>query len=193
MTTWVLLRAAGIGAYLVLFLSVAWGLVATTGGVAKRISKQSANHFHAFLAASGLVLLIVHAGLLIFHEYMPFSLDELLVPLSSSYRPVAVAFGVVAMYGMVAISVSSWLRTHFGVAWWRRLHLLAVPVFILSLLHGVFSGTDTERPWLIVMYATTGSVTFFLIVVRGLTHGYRHPRPDQQATREVKREPAPAA
>ena len=29
-TTWILLRAAGMGAYVMLFLSVAWGLVATT-------------------------------------------------------------------------------------------------------------------------------------------------------------------
>ena len=28
MTTWILLRAAGIGAYLMLFLAVAWGLLA---------------------------------------------------------------------------------------------------------------------------------------------------------------------
>jgi hypothetical protein len=33
MRTWVILRSAGIGAYLVLFLSIAWGLVATSGAL----------------------------------------------------------------------------------------------------------------------------------------------------------------
>ena len=39
MTMWVILRAAGIGAYLMVFLSVAWGLVSTTGAFGGRISK----------------------------------------------------------------------------------------------------------------------------------------------------------
>ncbi len=50
MTNWNLLRAAGIGSYLMVFLAVAWGLVATTSIVTKRISKQSSNLFHQFVA-----------------------------------------------------------------------------------------------------------------------------------------------
>ena len=38
MTNWNLLRAAGIGAYLMLYLAVAWGRVATTSIISKRIS-----------------------------------------------------------------------------------------------------------------------------------------------------------
>ena len=57
MMTWILLRAAGIGAYVALWLAVAWGLVATTGIVKRRISKPAANAFHAFVATTGLALL----------------------------------------------------------------------------------------------------------------------------------------
>jgi hypothetical protein len=35
MMTWVILRSAGIGAYLMVFLSVAWGLVATSGALGR--------------------------------------------------------------------------------------------------------------------------------------------------------------
>ena len=65
MTTWILLRAAGVGAYVMLFMAVAWGLVATTAVVTKRVSKPSANQFHQFVATTGLVLLGVHLGLLL--------------------------------------------------------------------------------------------------------------------------------
>ena len=41
MTTWIVLRAAGIGAYLMLFFSVAFGLVATSAPFGKRIAKQA--------------------------------------------------------------------------------------------------------------------------------------------------------
>lgn len=177
MTTWVLLRAAGIGSYLMLFLSVAWGLVATTSIVAKRISKPSANLFHAFVASAGLALLGVHLGLLLVDGFMPFSLAEITVPMASEYRPVAIAAGIVAMYAIVVVVVTSWLRTSIGTVWWRRLHVLAVPAFTLALVHGVFAGTDTERPWMFGLYAVTGLLVVFLTLVRALTYGYRPPRP----------------
>src|SRR5687767_12568368 len=101
MSTWILLRAAGIGSYLMLFLSIAWGLLGTTSVVTKHISKPSANLFHAFVATTGLALLGVHLGLLLIDEFMPFSLADLTVPMASEYRPIAITAGVVAMYAIV--------------------------------------------------------------------------------------------
>lgn len=177
MTTWVLLRAAGIGSYLMLFLAVAWGLVATTSLVTKRVSKAAANLFHAFVASTGLALLGVHMALLFVDEFMPFSIAGLIVPMASEYRPLAVTAGIVAMYGIVIIMVTSWLRKKIGTTWWRRVHLVAVPMFTLSLAHGVFAGTDSERPWMFALYAVTGLLVVFLTIVRALTYGYRPPRP----------------
>ena len=177
MTTWVLLRAAGIGSYLMLFLSVAWGLVATTSIVTKRVSKPSANLFHAFVATTGLALLVVHLGLLLVDGFMPFSLASIALPMASDYRPLAITAGVVAMYAVVTVVVSSWLRRSIGTRWWRRLHVLAVPAFTLALAHGVFAGTDTERPWMFALYAASGLVVVFLVLVRAFTYGYRPPRP----------------
>lgn len=197
MTLWILLRAAGIGAYVALFLSVAWGLVATTGIISKRISKPASNNFHAFLATTGLVLLIVHLLLLVAHEFLPFSVLDVLVPMRASFRPVAIAFGVIAMYVMVLITVSSWTRTRLPTRLRRAVHLAAVPAFGLSLLHGVFAGTDTGRPWMFWLYAVSGIVVVFLVLVRGLTAGYRPPRPAPPARSAPAdgrtREPAPAA
>jgi methionine sulfoxide reductase heme-binding subunit len=179
--TWILLRAAGIGAYLMLFLAVAWGLVATTSVVSKRVSKSSANLFHQFVATTGLALLAAHMVILLFDEFMPFTAGDLLIPMRASYRPIATSFGVVAMYAVVVIVVTSWLRKQIGVVWWRRIHLFAVPAFTLALAHGFFSGSDSGRSWMDVMYATTASIVLFLTIVRGLTHGYRPPRPEPPA------------
>jgi Ferric reductase like transmembrane component. len=176
MTTWIILRAAGIGAYLMLFMSVAWGLVATTSVVTKRISKQSSNLFHQFVATVALLLLGVHLGGLLIDTYMKFHPLDVLVPMHARFKPVAVTFGVVAMYGMVIVLASSWARKPLGTKWWRALHLLAVPAFTLSMVHGVFSGTDTVRPWMWGIYLVTALTTLFLVIVRGLTHGYRPAR-----------------
>jgi cytochrome b561 len=173
---WDILRAAGVAAYLALFLSVAWGLVSSTSLVNKRISKPASTAFHATVACAGLAFLAIHLGGLFFDRFMPFGSAEILIPLKTSFHPIPVAFGIVAMYGMVVVLVSSWARKRVGTSWWRRLHLLAVPIFTLSLLHGLFAGTDSARPWMFTIYAVSGFVVLFLVIVRGLTYGYRPPR-----------------
>lgn len=201
MTTWILLRAAGIGAYVMLFLSVAWGLLATTSIVTKRVSKPSSTLFHQFTATVGVVLLAVHVVLLVVDTYMPFAPLDVLVPLHSTFRPLAITAGVLGMYGMVIVLVTSWLRKPIGTKVWRAIHLLAVPAFTLALAHGVFAGTDTERWWMWGMYALTGLFVLFLVIVRGLSYGYRPPRPapPERAKKttppneDEQREPAPAA
>jgi cytochrome b561 len=175
--TWILLRAAGIGAYVALFLSVAWGLLGTTGLVTKRVSRPAAKTFHGVVAAAGFVLLIGHIAGLLVDRFVPFGIWDVTIPLRASFRPVAVAAGILAMYGMALVLASSWARKRVGTTWWRRLHQLSVPIFTLALLHGVFAGSDTERPWMYWLYATTGVITLFLVIVRGLTAGYRAPRP----------------
>jgi methionine sulfoxide reductase heme-binding subunit len=176
MTTWIILRAAGIGAYLMLFLSVAWGLAATTSVMGKKVSKASAVAVHQFTSTVALVLLAVHlAGVLLDH-YIPFHPLDILVPFHATYRAVAVAFGIAAMYLAVVVLVTSWMRKRVGTRWWRRLHVLAAPALTLAMVHGIFTGTDTVRSWMWWTYVATGGAVLFLVVVRALTVGLRPQR-----------------
>lgn len=177
MTTWIVLRAAGIGAYVALFLAVAWGLIGTTSLVTKHVSKPAANSFHGTVAAAGLALLGIHLGGLLLDSFVPFHPLDLVVPMRTAYRPLALAAGILAMYGLVLVLASSWMRKRIGTTWWRRVHALAIPVFAASMLHGIFAGSDTDRPWMLWLYAGTGTITLFLIVVRAIMLAYPPPRP----------------
>ena len=181
MTTWIILRAAGIGAYLVLFFSVAFGLVGTSAPFGKRIAKQSAILIHQFMSTVGLVLLGMHIGGLLLDQYIHFGPTQVLVPGTSSYRPVGVAIGIVGMYSMVLVAASSWFRKHYSAKVWRALHMAAVPAFVLSMLHGVFAGADSARPWMYLIYVTTATIVVFLLVLRGLTVGLRPVRRAQSS------------
>jgi DMSO/TMAO reductase YedYZ heme-binding membrane subunit len=197
-TTWIVLRAAGIGAYVLLFLSVAWGLVGTTSLFGPRVAKATAVTVHQFLSVAALLLLGVHIGGLLLDSFMPFHPLDVLLPLHTTFRPVATALGVLAMYGMVIVLASSWLRRRVGPTWWRRLHLLAAPAFGLSMVHGIFAGTDSARPWMWWLYVGTGLTVLFLVIVRGLTAGQRPERHElAPGTRarpaRAARVPSPAA
>jgi sulfoxide reductase heme-binding subunit YedZ len=191
-TTWIILRAAGIGAYMMLFGSVAWGLIATTSLFGKKVPRATATSVHQFLSMAALVLLGVHIGGLLLDRFLPFHPLDVLVPLHSTFRPVAVALGIAAMYGMVVVLVSSWTKKHVGNAWWRRLHVLAAPAFTMSMLHGIFAGTDTVHPWMLWIYASTGVTVLFLLVLRGLTIGIRPQRAQLPDGVRARRPAAPA-
>lgn len=173
MTNWIILRAAGIGAYVMLFLSVTWGLMATAAPLGKRISKASATSVHQFMSTTALVLLAVHIGGLLIDRFIPFGPKDVIIPGHSSFKPVPVAFGIVAMYTLVFVMVASWLRRPLGTRWWRRTHLLSVPTFTLALVHGIVTGSDTARPLMWWAYLASGVIVFFLVVLRGLTAGLR--------------------
>jgi sulfoxide reductase heme-binding subunit YedZ len=176
MTTWIILRAAGIGAYLMLFLSVAWGLVATTSPMGKAVSKASAVSIHQFMSTVAMALLGVHIAGLLLDRFVPFRLLDVVIPMHGPFRPLAVAFGMAAMYLSLVVLVSSWFRKRVGTRWWRRLHVLAAPAFTLAMVHGIFTGTDTIRPWMWWIYVVTGGTVVFLLAVRALTVGVRPAR-----------------
>jgi len=181
--TWIVLRAAGIGAYLMLFSSVSWGLVATTSLFGKRVAKATAISVHQLISTVALVLLATHIGGLLVDSFMPFKPIDVLLPFHTTFKPVAVAFGIGAMWAMLVVLLSSWTRKHVGPTWWRRLHLLTVPAFILAMVHGIFAGTDAVQPWMWWIYLLTGGIVLFLVIVRGLTAGVRPARAEIPARR----------
>ncbi len=189
MTTWLVLRAAGIGAYLVLFLSVVWGLVGTTSVLGKRVSKVTATNVHHYLGVAMLPLLGLHLGGLLIDKFRPFGVLDLLAPLHSTFRPVAVAFGIVAMYLCIVVLLTTWAKKRLGTTWWRRFHLASTPAFTLAMVHGVWTGTDSVQPWLWWTYMITGAIVLFLVLVRGLT---ARERPARRAPQQQPRPAVPA-
>ena len=176
MLTWIVLRAAGIAAYVLLWATVTWGLVGTTGLVGKRVSRATSIAIHQFLATAAFVLLGVHIGGLLLDRFVHFSPLDVAVPMHSSYKAVPVAFGIVALYSLAVVIVSSWARKRLSTKLWRALHLLAVPTFAMALVHGVFTGTDTVRSWMWWAYVATGGSVVFLMLTRALTVGLRPER-----------------
>ena len=181
MVTWIVLRAAGIAAYLMLWATVTWGLIGTTSLVGKRVARATATTIHQFLANTALLLLGVHIGGLLLDTYVRFALIDIVLPLHTTHRAVPVAIGIIGMYAFMVVLVTSWIRKHLSTRIWRAAHLLAVPAFALALVHGVFAGTDTVRPWMWWGYVATGGFVLFLMLTRALTIGLR---PQRRAPRE---------
>ena len=150
-TFWILARASGLTAYLLLTASVLAGLVLKTRPFRSLKPAQVADT-HRFLSILGLGALALHGTTLVLDKAVTIPIIALLVPGASPYRPLAVGIGVLAAELMVVVYASFSQRKRIGVKNWRRLHYATYAVFGLATVHGLFAGTDTSRPWALAIY-----------------------------------------
>ncbi len=140
-TFWYLTRASGFVAYLLLFGSVALGLLLTGGSPG--LKRYDVYDLHRFLAILTLAVTLFHLFIVLPDAYIGFSLSELLIPFASPYHPVYMALGLLSFYLMLLAVASFYSMPLIPYAWWRRLHYSTFAVFVMALAHGLGSGTDT--------------------------------------------------
>jgi sulfoxide reductase heme-binding subunit YedZ len=158
-TFWILARASGLLAFVLLSASVLAGLVLKSRPFGRALRPATVTDLHRFLALLGLCAVALHGVALVLDETVSISPVGLVVPGVVPYRPLWTALGVVAFEVMLLIYVSFSLRRRIGAKAWRRLHWLTYAVFGLALAHGLAAGTDSAQPWALGLYgAATGAV-----------------------------------
>lgn len=151
-TFWILARATGLTAYVLLTTSMLAGLTVKSRPFGRAVKAASVVDTHRFLSMLAIGAVAVHALTLVLDSTIHIGLGALLVPGTSAYRPAAVGFGVVAAELMVLVTISFSLRKRIGQRMWRRLHWFTYGIFALATAHGLAAGSDTARPWVFGIY-----------------------------------------
>lgn len=151
-TFWILARAGGLTAYVLVTLSVLSGLVLKSRPLGGRLRAAAAADTHRALAFLGLGFVALHGLTLVLDSTVRITPLALVVPGLTGYRPLATALGVVAGELMVLIYASFSLRKRLGARNWRRLHWATYGVFALATVHGLAAGTDSGRAWALALY-----------------------------------------
>ncbi|HVW35433.1 MAG TPA: ferric reductase-like transmembrane domain-containing protein [Acidimicrobiia bacterium] len=140
---WYVARSAGLVAWALLAASVLWGLALSTKILSPRVRPNWILDLHRWLGGLALAFTAVHVGSLLLDTYVHFGLVSLLVPFASTWHPSAVAWGVVSLYLLGAVEVTSLLKARLPRSLWRRTHFLSFGLFVTSTVHGLSAGTDT--------------------------------------------------
>ena len=160
-TFWLLGRTSGLTAYLLLTLSVLAGLVLRSRPFGRALKASSVMDLHRLLALLGLASLGVHGTALLLDRTVRMPVAGLFVPGASPYRPVAVAFGVIAAETMALVVVSFSLRRLIGQRVWRLLHWSTYAIFGSATVHGLLAGSDSAQPWARGLYLGSFAVVAF--------------------------------
>jgi sulfoxide reductase heme-binding subunit YedZ len=151
-TFWLLARAGGLTAYVMLTLSVLAGLLVKSRPF-KALKPAAVTDLHRILAMLGLGALMGHAVALVLDTTVKVSVPGLFIPGLVSYRPVWTSFGILAAEMMVLVYASFSMRKRIGPKNWRRLHWATYAIFAAATVHGIAAGTDASRPWAFALYA----------------------------------------
>ena len=163
---WYTARAAGIVTWALLAASVLWGLALSTRVLRGRPRPAWLLDLHRFLGGAAVVFLAVHIVTILFDTYVHFGLVEVLVPLTGTWRTGAVAWGIVAMYLLVAVELTSLARARLPKRVWDASHYIAFPLFLFASIHALTAGTDRSAPALRLAVFGVGAAVALLTAVR---------------------------
>nr|MDQ4007346.1 2Fe-2S iron-sulfur cluster-binding protein [Actinomycetota bacterium] len=188
---WYLARAAGLTAWWLLCIAVLWGLLLSTRLLGDRPTLAWLLDLHRMLGGLAVSFTCLHVLGLYLDTWTGFGLTEVLVPLAAEYKPGPVAFGVVGLYLLLAIEVTSLLKRRVPPLVWRWVHRTAFVVFVLATVHMFTAGTDGGNRWLrsaavLVCYA-------FAVFTVSRIGGFRRPRRRRMAAAATTTAPAAAA
>lgn len=148
---WLLARASGYAAFVALSLDVIAGLLVSTRIGDRWMARGQLIDLHGWLSPIAIALLVGHVLALLADRYIRFDVLDVLVPMVSPYRPIAVGLGIVAAYCAVVVHASFSLRRKIGTKVWRRLHYLSFVALVAGAVHVFLAGTDASRAWAIAI------------------------------------------
>jgi DMSO/TMAO reductase YedYZ heme-binding membrane subunit len=144
---WYTARSAGLVSAALLAASVIWGLALSTAPRGARPRPAWRLDLHRYLGGLSVIFVAVHVLAIMADSYIGFGWVQVLVPFTSTWRPWAIAFGVVALYLLVAVELTSLARQRLPRPLWRRLHFLSFPLLVVAEMHLFMAGTDAgSRP-----------------------------------------------
>jgi sulfoxide reductase heme-binding subunit YedZ len=148
---WYITRASGIVTLILLTLTMVLGLTTTTRTRARNWPGFAHQELHRRISMMSIVFLAIHVLTSILDTYVHIGWAALVVPFTSPYSRFWVGIGAVALDLMVAVLISSLLRSRIAPRVWRGIHWLAYGCWPLALAHTFGMGTDAGEGWVIAV------------------------------------------
>ncbi|MFL6144310.1 MAG: ferric reductase-like transmembrane domain-containing protein [Labedaea sp.] len=159
---WYLTRASGFISLALFSVAFTLGLL-TAGRVwSPRWPRFVTESLHRSVSLVAVCMVVVHVTTILFDRYVKISVVDTVVPFVSAYLPLWVGLGAVAFDVIIALILTSLLRTRLSRFWWRTVHWLAYLGWPVALAHTVGIGTD--RLWVLGVIA----VSVFMVLAAGV-------------------------
>lgn len=152
-TYWYVTRASGFISLVLFSVAFALGLL-TAGRVwSPRWPRFVTESMHRSVSLVAVCMVIVHVLAIVLDSYVRIRPVDAVVPFVSGYVPLWTGLGTVAFDVIIALILTSLLRTRMNRFWWRAVHWLAYLGWPVALAHTIGIGTD--RMWVLGVVAVS--------------------------------------
>ena len=162
---WFVSRSSGIVAWVLVTMSICWGLFVSTKAVAKASSPAWLLDLHRYLGGLSIMFTGIHLAGLVGDNFVYFGWAELFVPMAADWKPGPVAFGIVGLYLLLAIQLTSLMMNHLPRRLWRWVHRSSFILYFVATYHAISAGTDRSNAWFRIAALASVNVIVFLTVV----------------------------
>lgn len=149
---WYASRASGLISVALLGLATLMGIGQLTGNTYRLLAPITAWRAHRAIGLSCGAAAIIHVAVLPLDAFMGFDIADILVPFSSTYRPVElfgvalgslwVALGIASLYLLAVVLWSSIVWVDARRRTWKWLHYLSYLLVAGIFFHALYLGTD---------------------------------------------------
>ncbi|WP_226659984.1 ferric reductase-like transmembrane domain-containing protein [Pseudalkalibacillus hwajinpoensis] len=172
LTTWEWTRASGLTSFVLLFFSIFAGLLHSSPTL-KREWKSRLYFFHQTTGWLGFLVIVFHAVILLYDQYVSYEWYAVLVPFMSSDHRILNGIGTLAFYGVFLILLSSDMMKKVGRSLWKKIHLFSLPAYLLALIHGAFIGTDNTSSLVLLIYVGTSVLIIAIFLFKRMRMGFK--------------------
>ncbi|MGL4340556.1 MAG: 2Fe-2S iron-sulfur cluster-binding protein [Rhodoglobus sp.] len=162
---WYVTRASAMIAWVLMTLSVVWGILLSTR-ILRRVDNAGwLQDLHRFLGGLSIIMVLLHMQSLILDGWLKLTLVEVFVPFATDYRPFAVSLGILSFYLLIAVQGSSLIMHRLPRQFWKGLHYSSYLIVVLVAFHAGLAGTDVgSLGYTILAWSLIGLAVASLIV-----------------------------
>lgn len=163
---WLVSRASGIVALVLITLSVLIGLTMAAKVLRAPRLKRMMVKLHEHVALAALLAIGAHGLSLLGDHWLKPGWRGITIPFALSYRPAFTGLGIIGGYLALLLGPSFYLRRRIGARRWRRLHTLILAAWLLSAVHTLGAGSDSHRAWLQALVLAPALPVVYLLALR---------------------------
>jgi len=150
---WYSTRATGTVALVLLTGSVLLGILTTTRVGGRNVPRFALTDLHRRVSLIAVAVLALHILTAVIDTYVPIGWTSVIVPFTSKYQPLWIGLGTIAFDLLLAVVVTSVLRSHISARAFRGVHWLAYASWPVAVAHGIGTGTDLRFGWMQIVVA----------------------------------------
>ncbi|HEU5419376.1 MAG TPA: ferric reductase-like transmembrane domain-containing protein [Streptosporangiaceae bacterium] len=160
---WYTTRATGLIAMVLLTVSMGCGLLSSGGYQRPGLPRFVTIGLHRNASLLALAFTAVHVVTTVTDSFVSIPVQDAFIPFISGYRPLWLGLGAIASDLLIALTVTSLLRTRMSYRAWRLVHWTSYACWPVALLHGLGTGTDTPVRWVLIVTLACVAVVAVLI------------------------------